>query len=235
MARIACVRRERLGRRRRPVSRIFATKLFCLVSMASLLAFTAAEAGAQDGTNPKVSIALLPVVVHTAEDPAYLRAGLTDMMVSRLEQAGLFEVTRVADAGAATTHLSEALDVGRAAGADFVLFGSFTRFGEGASLDMQCASTLGTETETLREIFVHSGSIGDVIPDLEELVGKISRFAVDDFEARVVGGGAAPRARPSESKLRRRVETLERETRELKHEVDDLIKKLQAPPPTEQR
>ncbi|MEE3330712.1 MAG: hypothetical protein VX246_07570 [Myxococcota bacterium] len=213
------------------------TKLFCLALVASSLALTATGAGAQDDTNSKVSIALLPVVVHTAEDPEYLRAGLTDMMVSRLEQAGLFEVTRVSDVGVATIHLSEALEAGRAAGAEFVLFGSFTRFGEGASLDMQCASTLGGETETLREIFVHSGSIGDVIPDLEELVGKVSRFAVDDFETRVVGtgAGAAPRARPSESKLRRRVETLERETRELKHEVDDRIKKLQAPPPTEQR
>jgi TolB-like protein len=203
------------------------------------LAGSAGSALAQAGGEPKVSIALIPVVVHSAEDPAYLRAGLTDMLVSRLEQAGLFEVTRIADRSTATTSLAKALEVGRAAGADFVLFGSFTRFGQGASLDMQCASTALIETETLREIFVHSGSIGDVIPDLDELVGKVSRFAVDDFEALSVsaeaGGSAAERVRPSESKLRRRIEVLERESRETRHALDDLIKKTQQPPPKDQR
>ena len=194
------------------------------------------EAFAQNESR-KVSIALLPVVVHSAEDPNYLRAGLTDMLVSRLEQAGLFEVTRVSDASFATTSLAGALAAGRAAGADFVLFGSFTRFGQGASLDMQCASTAAVETETLREIFVHSGSIGDVIPDLDELVGKVSRFAVADFEQAEdsAKGSVKKRIRPSESKLRRRVEVLERETREMRHELDDLVKKTQQPPPGAQR
>ena len=211
-----------------------------LVAAALLLAIgysaVPSEASAQDEPR-KVSIALLPVVVHSAEDPNYLRAGLTDMLVSRLEQAGLFEVTRASDASLATTSLASALAAGRAIGADFVLFGSFTRFGQGASLDMQCASTAAVETETLREIFVHSGSIGDVIPDLDELVGKVSRFAVDDFE-QVAGssaGSAKKRVRPSESKLRRRVELLERETREMRHELDDLVKKTQQPPPGAQR
>ena len=33
---------------------------------------------------------------------------------------------------------------GRAAGGDWVLFGSFTRFGNGASLDLQCVRVDGT-------------------------------------------------------------------------------------------
>ena len=37
--------------------------------------------------------------------------------------------------------------------------------------------------ETLREIFVHSGSIGKVIPDLDDLVGKVTRFAISDYRA----------------------------------------------------
>ena len=178
---------------------------------------------------PRFEIAIVPIVVHSAEDPAYLRAGLADMLVSRLEQADVFEVVRINDAAKATSDLDTALETARQVGADFVLFGSFTRFGQGASLDMQAASTApGAQGETLREIFVHSGSIGDVIPDLDELVGKVSRFAVADYSdnaAAAAPGGA--RTRPSVDKLRRRVDDLERETRELRRDLDDVNKAIE--------
>jgi TolB-like protein len=174
---------------------------------------------------PAVTIAVLPVVVHSAEDPRYLRAGLTDMLVARLEQVRVFEVKRIDDPALATTSLSRALETAREQGVDFVLFGSFTRFGMGASLDMQCASTrAGIDGETLREIFVHAGSIGDVIPDLDELVGKISRFAVAGYDESASATPAAPgpgRNRPSTALLRQRVEFLEREVRELKREGEE--------------
>jgi TolB-like protein len=139
------------------------------------------------------SIAILPVVVHSNEDPDYLRAGLADMLASRIEQAGVLTVIRVDKLKTATTNLESAIESGRDAGADFVLFGSFTRFGDGASLDMQCASTSKSATDPpLREIFVHSGSIGEVIPDLQDLVGKISRFTVVGYEeTQAVSAGPA--------------------------------------------
>ena len=199
--------------------------------------FRAADAAVQEDLPPQqeplLPIALVPVVVHSAEDPDYLRAGLEDMMVSRLEQAGLFRVIRISDPTKATTNLERALDTAREAGASFVLFGSFTRFGQGASLDMQAASTAPGGGEPLREIFVHSGSIGDVIPDLDELVGKVSRFAVSDYDDRGVSARPAPeRARPSVDKLRRRIEALERETRELRRKVEDTSKALQQQGPS---
>jgi outer membrane protein insertion porin family len=197
-----------------------------LAAIVALLVGSALVAGAED---ERLKIALLPVKVHSAEDPAYLRAGLSDMLVSRLLQAGVFEVVRVTDPAAATSELEAALAKGREIGADFVLFGSFTRFGQGASLDMQAASTLpGAEGETLREIFVHSGSIGDVIPDLDELVGKVSRFAVDDYDDRAVSDQPdVERSRPSVAKLRQRVEALERDTRDLRRQLDDVNRTLE--------
>jgi hypothetical protein len=130
----------------------------------------------------KPILLLLPVVVHSSESPTYLREGLLDMLSTRFLQGGVFELQIAQNPENATTQLGEALIRGRQRGADFVLFGSFTRFGEGASLDMQAASTVpGEEEITLREIFVHSGSIGEVIPDLDNLVGKVTRFAVKDF------------------------------------------------------
>lgn len=200
--------------------------LHWLVAIAALL--SAIPLAAQDQGEPKRRIALVPVVVHSAEDPDYLRAGLADMLVARLEQAGVFTVVRIQDPSQATSELEAALEVGRNVDAEFVLFGSFTRFGQGASLDMQAASTAdAADAEPLREIFVHSGSIGDVIPDLDELVGKVSRFAVADYEGATPAAGGNERARPSVDKLRRRIETLERDTRDLRRNVDDLQKALQ--------
>jgi hypothetical protein len=166
---------------------------------------------AQDDEKP--TLLLLPIVVHSSENPDYLRAGLADMLASRFIQAGSFEIIRVDEPRKATTRLADALDAAREEGTDFVLFGSFTRFGEGASLDMQAAATAeGEEGQTLREIFVHSGSIGQVIPDLTDLVGKVTRFAIPGFEpapaAAAPAAGAAPR-RDDLADLRRRIAALE--------------------------
>lgn len=121
---------------------------------------------------------LLPIVVHSAEDPAYVRDGLADMLTARFSRIGALELIRPDDPDGGTTDLKTALKLGRKAGADFVLYGSFTRFGQGASLDVQCSPTdESKKREPLREIFVHSGSIGEIIPDLDELAGKVSRFA----------------------------------------------------------
>jgi hypothetical protein len=102
--------------------------------------------------------------------------------------------------------------------AAFVLFGSFTRFGTGASLDVHCASTrVESGRDPLREIFVHSGSIGDVIPDLDDLVGKVARFVIADYEGALQASGELselPSARAL-SELLRRVELLEEALRDL--------------------
>ncbi len=160
----------------------------------------------------KPSILLLPVVVHSSESPGYLRRGISDMLMARFQQAAEFDLIQIEDPAMATTAFDEAVEAGRSAGADFVLFGSFTRFGEGASLDMHAASTApGGEEENLREIFVHSGQIGEVIPDLDDLVGKVARFAIEDYAPRAEGSTpSAPPAPGSRADLLRRVQELER-------------------------
>ena len=123
---------------------------------------------------------MLPIVVHSAEDPDYLRSGLSDMLAARFERIGALDLVRGDMDSRGTTDVDKAFKLAREAGADYVLYGSFTRFGQGASLDVQCApvpGAIGDEREPLREIFVHSGSIGEIIPDLDDLAGKVSRFA----------------------------------------------------------
>lgn len=175
----------------------------------------------EGGAGAKPSILILPVVVHSSESPGYLRRGLSDMMMARFQQAGQFELVEIEDPAMATTDLAKAVEAGRNVGADFVLFGSFTRFGEGASLDMHAASTSSDGDEgALREIFVHSGQIGEVIPDLDDLVGKVARFAIQDFSPDVSdpgspGGDESPSGR---AKLEERVRQLEESVEALRRD-----------------
>ena len=193
------------GRRARAV-----LALAAFLSATTLLDASAALA------QQKPRIVLLPIVVHSAENPDYLRRGLADMLVSRFTQVGVFEVLHLDDPKYATTRIQVAIATARAQGADFVLFGSFTRFGNGASLDMQAAAASEAEDGlAIREIFVHSGSIGEVIPDLEDLVGKVTRMAASDYQPSATGAAAAPVRSGSSAQtdiedLRRRVEALER-------------------------
>ena len=155
--------------------RSFAVLARIRLAVATGLAVSLAAGSALADPPPK--LLLLPIVVHSAEDPTYLREGLADMLNARLARIGAIELLHGDPNTSGTTQLARARDTAQKLGADYVLFGSFTRFGQGASLDVQCASATGGAREPLREIFVHSGSIGDIIPDLDELAGKVSRFA----------------------------------------------------------
>lgn len=183
--------------------------LTCLLAAASLcLAGTDALAEA------RARVALLPVVVHSMEDPTYLRAGIADMLAARLALQPDIQVAFVSDASAATTDLAAAQATARAAGAEFVVFGSFTRFGQGASLDLQCASTAGAGAA--RQVFVQSGAVGDLIPRLDDLAQRIAYY-VKNGEAPAVSAAPPPTSsgvsRSDLDDLRRRVEALERAQR----------------------
>src|SRR5262245_47323045 len=95
------------------------------------------------GAEVRVKVAVLPVVVHALEQKEYLQSGIADMLATRLEQNPKLTVARVADVAQATTDGEAARAAARAAGAQFVVFGSFTRFGDGASLDLRCLPTAG--------------------------------------------------------------------------------------------
>jgi hypothetical protein len=181
----------------------------CVLSLSVVLGSFAAPASAGD----PIRITLLPMVVHSAESPDYVRAGLADMLASRLERVPDFEVARVEDAEKATTNLKKALRIAREKGARFVVFGSFTRFGTGASLDITCSATDQYHTDDpLRDIFIHSGTLGDVIPDLDDLVGKIARFVVDGYVEESGGTAAAVAGLPTTreiGELKARIGSLE--------------------------
>ena len=124
------------GWRSKCFARSSSRTISALVAATSLvLIFSSSRSQAADPPR----LLLLPVVVHSAEDPDYLRSGLSDMLASRFARIGALELVRGEIEGRGTTDPEAALELARKKGADYVLYGSFTRFGQGASLDVQCA------------------------------------------------------------------------------------------------
>ena len=185
------------------------------------LAALATAAGAEEA----VRVVILPVVVHrAANDSGYVSRGVVDMLSARLEQVGGISVVRVESAKAATTDREAARKTASRLKGDFVLYGAFTQFGEGASLDIHCASLQAASAEdgAPRRVFIQSGTVGDIIPKLDMLVDKIVMFlreggAAVAIHAPVSGGASSAQdadggAGDAETirELRERVEALER-------------------------
>jgi len=153
------------------------------------------------------TVAILPVVVHAAEQQVYLRDGLADMLASRLGQQPGIGVIRVDDPAKATSDPQQARAAGQAVGAQWVLFGSFTRFGEGASLDITCVPVSAPGEPGPRSIFVQSAQIAELIPRLDGLAERVALHVLGRDGAPSAAGGAS---RSELDELRRRVEALER-------------------------
>ena len=166
-----------------------------------------------------VRIVLLPISVYAAgADTDYLSIGLAEMLAARLERYEGVAVVRPAADAVPPEGEAQALEAAGALGADFVLFGSFTQFGEGASLDLRCAPVAEGSDAGSRRVFIHSGTVAEIIPKLDTLAEKVLRFALGDAGgarrlAEPEAGGAAGSGSAGDEALvdlRRRVDALER-------------------------
>jgi outer membrane protein insertion porin family len=169
---------------------------------ALVLAVLAGTAHAEE----RRTVAILPVVVHALEDHAYLRDGLADMLASRLGRQPGIGVLRVDDATKATVDADAARATAQALGAQWVLYGSFTRFGDGASLDVRCVPVAAPGEPGPRSIFVQSGQLAELIPRLDGVAERVAAHVL----GREAGGAAATASRSELDELRRRIEVLER-------------------------
>jgi TolB-like protein len=174
-------------------------------------------AQAQEGT----SVVVLPVVVHSIDGDQYLREGLADMLASRLGRSPELAVLRIDDPELATTDLAAARSAAATVGADYVLFGSFSHFGAGASLDLSCAPVAEAAAEP-RQMFVQSGALGEIIPRLDDLAQTVASYltmgeagtpaaaSADDLGGGSGAAGMAAEALSEVEDLRARVAELER-------------------------
>jgi hypothetical protein len=141
------------------------------ISLLGLVSLLGSAASAEP-----LRVVMLPIVVHSsAEDARYVSSGLADMLSSRLELLGEISVVRSEEGG--TSELEDALESGAKAGGDYVIYGAFTQFGDGASLDVHCAPVGDIEEAAARRrIFVQSGNVSEIIPKLDTLVDRIAFY-----------------------------------------------------------
>jgi hypothetical protein len=123
-----------------------------------------------------IRVAMLPVSVNSSlSETGHLSAGLADMVAARLEQNGQVVIIRL---DAPATSREEAIAAGKKAGAEYVLFGSYTQFGDGASLDLRCAPVVGGGADEPRRVFIQAGSASEIIPKLDVLSESVTRYLV---------------------------------------------------------
>lgn len=177
---------------------------------------------------PPVQVLILPITMYAADDQPFLRAGLIEMLASRLRQNPGVQVSVFGDSKVAVSSANTARELAKNRGADFVLFGSFTQFGDGVSFDLQCLATSATEIaragDASRGVFAKASSFKDFIRDLDDLASRVSVFVLPPGAALAtrssVGGGTdAGELR----EIERRVEKIERELSALQKDVQTRV------------
>jgi hypothetical protein len=168
---------------------------------------------------------MLPVSVNTSlAESSHLSAGLADMVAARLEQNGQIVIIRL---DAPATSREAAIAAGKKAGAEYVLFGSYTQFGDGASLDLRCAPVIGGDADEPRRVFIQAGSASEIIPKLGVLSESVARY--------LVGAAVSPES-PESPESAESLHTIEPETpdatslADIEQRVEALERVIFAPP-----
>jgi TolB-like protein len=182
--------------------------LIIFLLMLGGFAWTSPPASAQSATpresQAPLKVAILPIVIHSGENLDYLKEGLGDMLLSRIELPGRVAVMdkgEVKDAlGKVTGDLdtAKARELGRSLGADFVVFGSLTKLGDSSSLDLRIVDVKGEKPAA--PVYVHVKKMGEIIAQVDDLALKVDekilgyplRPAVAEKPATPVAVAAAP-------------------------------------------
>jgi len=186
--------------------------LLCAALLSAAVALGTPRAAHADA----IQLALFPIAINSSmPETAHISAGLSDMLAARLEQSGQVVVVRL---DAKARNRDEAIAAGKKAGVEYVLFGSYTQFGNGASLDLRCAPVAAAEPNAPRRVFVQAGSAAEIIPKLEVLAQNVTSYLLEDAAAPGAVASGRPGAAPapgapgaaSLAELELRVEALER-------------------------
>jgi TolB-like protein len=185
-----------------PKGRISSLKIFIfLVAGVLFVPWTLAQAPkttqpAQQGRGP-FKVAILPITIHSPESLEYLREGVYAMFSSRLELEGRVSVMERGAVKKAVSQFSGEIDsesakkLGETLGADFVVFGSLTKLGDSASLDLKVLEVKGEKPPS--PVYVQANK-------LEEIIGQVDVVA-RKVDEKILGYslGPAVAAKPAEA------------------------------------
>ncbi|MGW8223474.1 MAG: FG-GAP-like repeat-containing protein, partial [Syntrophobacteria bacterium] len=168
-------------------------KKFCVLVLIIPLLFTAAGSAAETAKK----VAILPFEINAPEDLSYLREGIMDMLASRISWEGKVEVieeqlVKEALSGReATLNEAAAREVGTTLGADYVLFGSLTVFGDSVSIDAKMVAL--REERPPVSVYAQTKGMGEVIPRINDFAQDINNKIFGRGPAAVVAAPSQPR------------------------------------------
>ena len=131
---------------------------------------------AVEGSGP-LKVALLPLTIHSLENLDYMREGMYAMFSSRVELEGRISVLERAAVKKALTQVSGEIDsetarkLGETLGADYVVFGSLTKLGGSASVDLKVLDVRGEKP--VSSVYVQANKLEEIIGQVDVLARKI--------------------------------------------------------------
>lgn len=187
--------------------------VWSLIVMVLIIAAATAACGAE---TPK-KIVILPLSINADQDLSFLQRGMQNMLASRLTVPGRMtpvERQKVVDALAADPSIqgpmppSRAMALARSLGADYVVLGSLTVFGDSISTDAQ---VFDVAEETPRVSFHQVGeSQSDVIRHVDAFSAEVNQslLGIQPRQATAAVAGPASAPTPSGPDPRRHPESL---------------------------
>ncbi len=144
-------------------------------------------------------IAVLPFEIHAAKDLSYVREGIQDMLSTRLFVPGKVSVIDEVEVNKVLVQVKGPLteakirEIGQKLGADYVLYGSLTTFGQRTSLDAKLIPV--KEDKPPLALYADTNSLDELIPRLSDFAVR----AVSYIEGRPVRLASAVPASPPPS------------------------------------
>ncbi len=153
-----------------------------LIFLMIALFFTAGlSSSAQKEAAPEkrsFKVAILPVTIHSPENLDYMKAGLWDMLSSRVALEGKIAVVEKSLVKKTLSQISGEIEtenakkIGQILGVDYVVFGSLTKLGDSASLDLKLVPI--KEEKTPSPVYVQAKKMEEIVARVDELALSIN-------------------------------------------------------------
>ncbi len=159
------------------------TKIALLLSVLVISFSVLLVQGSLSADEAQKRIAVLPFTMNADRDLSFLQSGIMDMLNSRLAWKGKVQiiekgtVKKEVDAVPGALDKEKALKIGHALGADYVILGSLTVFGDSVSIDAKILDV--AKSDELVTAFDQSKGMDGVIP-------TVNQFA-EDINAKIMG------------------------------------------------
>ncbi|WP_373501343.1 FG-GAP-like repeat-containing protein [Desulfococcus sp.] len=153
---------------------------------------------------PESKVLILPFNIHSDKDLSFLKNGIQDMLGTRLTKPGKLqpiskEAALKSSRGIVAIDEKTAGSLGEKMGADYVVFGSLTVFGDSISTD---ARLLDTGRKKILLSFNESGKeSGDVIAHIDRFAGKVDETLFGGAGGAPAPPAAAPKTDEEQSRM----------------------------------